>query len=131
MSIVSIVSDAAKSRKTGHEDFETEVAARFGLVPNFFRSAPDAPFIVHELWRFAKSAYLDTPIPTLFKERLFVYLSRFCEVRYCITRHTGFLLGLGRSAGDPDAPAMTSTKSSAYCSTPSPRGTRRPSACPT
>jgi hypothetical protein len=55
------------------------------------------------LWLFAKSAYLDTPIPTLFKERLFVYLSRFCEVRYCITRHCGFLLGLGRSAGDPDA----------------------------
>lgn len=56
---------------------------------------------------FAKSAYLDAPIPTLFKERLFVYLSRFCEVRYCITRHCGFLLGLGRSAGDPSAPAMT------------------------
>ena len=52
--------------------------------------SPDAPFIIHELWRFAKSAYLDPPIPTLFKERLFVYLSRFCEVRYCITRHTGF-----------------------------------------
>jgi two-component sensor histidine kinase len=50
---------------------------------------------------------LDNPIPTLFKERLFVYLSRFCEVRYCITRHCGFLLGLGRSAGDPDASAMT------------------------
>jgi two-component sensor histidine kinase len=59
------------------------------------------------LWLFAKSAYLDTPIPTLFKERLFVYLSRFCEIRYCITRHCGFLLGLGRSAGDPDAPVMT------------------------
>jgi two-component sensor histidine kinase len=56
---------------------------------------------------FAKTAYLDTPIPTLFKERLFVYLSRFCEVRYCITRHCGFLLGLGRAAGDPDAQAMT------------------------
>ena len=47
------------------------------------------------------------PIPTLFKERLFVYLSRFCEVRYCITRHCGFLLGLGHSAGDPSAPPMT------------------------
>ena len=89
------------------EEFEREVAARFGLVPNFFRSAPDAPFVVRELWQFAKSAYLDTPIPTLFKERLFVYLSRFCEVRYCITRHCGFLLGLGRAAGDPNAPAMT------------------------
>jgi hypothetical protein len=63
--------------------------------------------VIRELWLFAKSAYLDTPIPTLFKERLFVYLSRFCEVRYCITRHCGFLLGLGHSAGDPNAPAMT------------------------
>jgi hypothetical protein len=50
---------------------------------------------------------LDTPIPTLFKERLFVYLSRFCVARYCITRHCGFLLGLGRAAGDPNAQAMT------------------------
>jgi hypothetical protein len=50
------------------------------------------------------------PLPTLFKERLFVYLSRFCEVRYCITRHCGFLLGLGRAAGDPDAQAMTITQ---------------------
>jgi two-component sensor histidine kinase len=63
--------------------------------------------VIRELWLFAKSAYLDNPIPTLFKERLFVYLSRFCEIRYCITRHCGFLLGLGRSAGDPNAPVMT------------------------
>jgi two-component sensor histidine kinase len=87
--------------------FEREVAARFGLVPNFFRSAPDAPFVIHELWLFARASYLDSPIPTLLKERLFVYLSRFCEVRYCITRHCGFLLGLGHSAGDPHAQAMT------------------------
>ena len=107
MPIVSLFPPTSKSQGTGREEFEREVAARFGLVPNFFRSAPDAPFIVRELWLFAKSAYLDTPIPTLFKERLFVYLSRFCEMRYCITRHCGFLLGLGRSAGDPDAPVMT------------------------
>jgi hypothetical protein len=67
----------------------------------FFCAAPDAPFVVHELWKFAKAAYLDTPIPPLFTERLFVYLSRFCEVRYCVTRHCGFLLGLRRAAGDP------------------------------
>jgi signal transduction histidine kinase len=29
-----------------------------------------------------------------------VYLSRFCEVRYCIARHMGFLIGLGYPAGD-------------------------------
>jgi hypothetical protein len=95
------------SKNTSQEDFEREVVARFGLLPIFFRSTPDAPLVIRELWLFAKSAYLDTSIPTLFKERLFVYLSRFCEVRYCITRHCGFLLGHGRSAGDPDAQAMT------------------------
>jgi two-component sensor histidine kinase len=73
----------------------------------FFALLQTPPYVVREFWAFAKSAYLDAPVPTLFKERLFVYLSRFCEVRYCITRHCGFLLGLGRAAGDPDAQAMT------------------------
>jgi hypothetical protein len=107
MSTITRLRGPSRPQDTSQEDFEGEVAARFGLVPNFFRSAPDAPLVIRELWLFAKSAYLDTPIPTLFKERLFVYLSRFCEVRYCITRHCGFLLGLGQSAGDPNAPVMT------------------------
>jgi two-component sensor histidine kinase len=107
MSIVSLFPDSSKLQNVDRDAFEREVAARFGLVPNFFRSAPDAPHVIREMWAFAKSAYLDSPIPTLFKERLFVYLSRFCEARYCITRHCGFLLGLGRSAGDPNAQAMT------------------------
>jgi hypothetical protein len=110
MSITPLFPAAPDSQKPAQEAFESEVAARFGLVPNFFRSAPDAPFVVHELWQFAKAAYLDNPIPTLLKERLFVYLSRFCEVRYCITRHSGFLLGLGRAAGDPNAQVMTITQ---------------------
>jgi hypothetical protein len=105
--IIPLFPDASLPGHGGQAEFEREVAARFGLVPNFFRSARDAPLIVRELWTFAKSAYLDIPIPTLFKERLFVYLSQFCEVRYCVTRHCGFLLGSGRSAGDPDAPVMT------------------------
>jgi two-component sensor histidine kinase len=107
MPIVSLFPEVPNSQDLAQAAFEREVASRFGLVPNFFRSAPAAPFVVHELWRFAKAAYLDTPIPTLFKERLFVYLSQFCEVRYCVTRHCGFLLGLGHSAGDPGAQAMT------------------------
>lgn len=107
MTIVPLFPAKSSPQNTDQADFELEVAARFGLVPNFFRSAADAPVVVRELWAFAKSAYLDTPIPTLFKERLFVYLSRFCEVRYCITRHCGFLLGLGHAAGDPNASAMT------------------------
>jgi signal transduction histidine kinase len=80
--------------------FEDEVAKRFGVLPNFFRLASGQPEITANLWGFAQFAYLDNPLPSLFKERLFIYLSRFCEVRYCIARHVGFLVGLGYPAGD-------------------------------
>ena len=76
------------------------VEERFGVLPNFFRLAPETPEITEKLWGFAQAAYLDNPLPSIFKERLFVHLSRFCAVRYCIARHVGFLVGLGRPAGD-------------------------------
>jgi signal transduction histidine kinase len=79
---------------------EDSVRERFGVVPNFFRLASSDPNITRNLWGFAQFAYLDNPMPAVFKERLFVYLSRFCEIRYCIARHVGFLVGLGRPAGD-------------------------------
>lgn len=78
---------------------ENEVRKRFGVLPNFFLSSSD-PAIAENFWGFAQFAYLDNPMPSLFKERLFVYLSRFCEVRYCIARHVGFLVGFGYPAGD-------------------------------
>ena len=79
---------------------QTEVEDRFGIFPNFFRLTPDTPEVTENLWGFAKFGYLDNPLPSLFKERLFVYLSQFCEDRYCISRHIGFLVGLGRPSGD-------------------------------
>lgn len=87
--------------------FENEVVKRFGLLPNFFRLSVTDPTITVNLWGFAQFAYLDNPLPSLFKERLFVFLSRFCEVRYCIARHIGFLVGLGHPAGDSSWPAQT------------------------
>jgi hypothetical protein len=95
------------NRQSGLSDFERSVAGRFGLVPHFFSSAPDAPEIIEKLWAFAQSAYLDNPIPSIFKERLFVYLSRFCENRYCITRHCAFLVGHGHPSGDPGAASQS------------------------
>jgi two-component sensor histidine kinase len=87
--------------------FRDEVSRRFGLVPHFFSSAPDAPEIIERLWQFAKAGYLDNPIPSLFKERLFVYLSRFCEVRYCVVRHCAFLVGRGHASGDSSVEVQT------------------------
>ena len=85
----------------------SQVRGRFGVLPNFFRQTPGTGPLLAGLWAFAEAAYLDCPLPSLFKERLFVHLSRFCEVRYCIIRHACFLAGLGRPAGDPDAPPQT------------------------
>ena len=70
-------------------------------------SRPRTREITANLWGFARFAYLDSPLPSLFKERLFVYLSRFCEVRYCIVRHLGFLVGLGRPSGDEHSVVQT------------------------
>src|SRR5690242_14574071 len=86
---------------------ENDVTRRFGVLPNFFRLAATDPKITENLWGFAQFAYLDNELPSLFKERLFVYLSRFCEIRYCIARHVGFLAGLGHPAGDPSCPPQT------------------------
>ena len=94
---------------------------RFGVLPNFFRLAQD-PQIMTNLWGFARFAYLDNPLPSLFKERLFVYLSRFCEVRYCIARHVGFLVGLGRPSGDAACAVQSIDEVLALIRRPLPRG---------
>jgi PAS domain S-box-containing protein len=80
--------------------FLEQVEHQFGICPEFFRSA-HSPSCREALWSMAKFAYLDAPFPSLFKEKLFVYLSRFCRSSYCFSRHAGFLIGLGNSAGDP------------------------------
>jgi signal transduction histidine kinase len=89
--------------------FEVEVAGRFGILPNFFRSASAAPELIQQLWGFAKAGYLDNPMPSVFKERLFVWLSRFCPMRYCIVRHVGFLLGRDHGHSSGDAAAIPQT----------------------
>lgn len=77
-----------------------EIQDRLGVLPNFFTLPTSSAELAEELWLHAKAAYLDNPLPALFKERLVVHLSRFCAMRYCVVRHAGFLLGKGLPAGD-------------------------------
>jgi len=100
-------SNNSQSESSTAQHLQRRVNERFGVLPNFFRLSPETPEITEKLWGFAQAAYLDNPLPSVFKERLFVQLSRFCAVRYCIARHTGFLIGLGRPAGDKDARAAS------------------------
>src|SRR6202051_3876281 len=112
----------AQSEGTAASELQERVKERFGVLPNFFRLAPETPEITEKLWGFAQAAYLDNPQPSVFKERLFVHLSRFCVVRYCIARHVGFLVGLGRPASDPTVRAQSVTDVVKLLRRPFPRG---------
>jgi len=117
-----MASENGQSVSTTASDLQRRVNERFGVLPNFFRLSPETPGITEKLWGFAQAAYLDNPLPSVFKERLFVHLSRFCAVRYCIARHTGFLIGLGRPAGDKDARAESVVEVVRLLRRPIPRG---------
>src|SRR5580692_8991703 len=114
--------DQPSRRSSEAADLAKRVEGRFGVLPNFFRLAPETPDITEKLWGFAQAAYLDNPLPSIFKERLFVHLSRFCAVRYCIARHVGFLTGLGRPAGDPTVRAQSVADVVRLLQRPFPRG---------
>ncbi len=115
-------SKVGESARNAVSDLANRIEGRFGVLPNFFRLAPEAPEITEKLWGFAQFAYLDNPLPSVFKERLFVHLSRFCAVRYCIARHVGFLVGLGRPAGDPTVRAQSVIDVVKLLRRPFPRG---------
>jgi PAS domain S-box-containing protein len=117
-----VKSNNSQSASTGAYDLQRRVNERFGVLPNFFRLSPETPEITEKLWGFAQAAYLDNPLPSIFKERLFVQLSRFCAARYCIARHAGFLIGLGRPAGDKDARAANILDVVKLLRRPLPRG---------
>src|SRR3984893_11490443 len=117
-----MASNNAQSASSTARELQRRVNERFGVLPNFFRLSPETPEITEKLWGFAEAAYLDNPLPAVFKERLFVHLSRFCAVRYCIARHPGFLIGLGRPAGDKDARAESIVDVVKLLRRPIPRG---------
>src|SRR5580658_1269377 len=115
-------SNNSQWESTAAQELQRRVHERFGVLPNFFQLSPETPEITEKLWGFAQAAYLDNPLPSVLKERLFVQLSRFCAVRYCIARHTGFLIGLARPAGDKDAQAASIVEVVKLLRRPLPRG---------
>ena len=116
------VKPSANASPRARTALDVEVENRFGVLPNFFRLSADVPGITANLWGFTQAAYLDNPMPSLFKERLFVHLSRFCDVRYCIARHVGFLVGLGRPSADTGSPLNSVEEVVQLLRRPFPRG---------
>ncbi len=77
------------------EQINTEIEEKFGFVPPFFDPAAQTPQVLENLWQQTLYAYVNNPLPTLFKEKLSAYLSRFCPVPYCLVSHCCSLYALG------------------------------------
>jgi two-component system cell cycle sensor histidine kinase/response regulator CckA len=80
------------------QQIRAEIQSKFGFVPPFFEPAEQTPQVLENLWQQTLSAYVNNPLPSLFKEKLSAYLSRFCAVPYCMICHSCTLRPLGLTA---------------------------------
>lgn len=80
------------------EQIQAEILVKLGFIPPFFAPALAYPQVLNHLWQQTQSAYLDNPLPALFKEKLSAYLSRFCSIPYCMICHSCSLYALGVQA---------------------------------
>ena len=90
--------NAARTKPRSSEQIKAEIELKFGFVPPFFVPASKTPQVLENLWQQTLSAYVNNPFPTLFKEKLSAYLSRFCAVPYCMICHSCSLRPLGMRA---------------------------------
>ncbi|HVE50058.1 MAG TPA: ATP-binding protein [Casimicrobiaceae bacterium] len=44
--------------------------------------------MLRNLWQQTRAAYIENPLPALFKEQLAALLARHCAARYCLLCHT-------------------------------------------
>ena len=77
---------------------KAEIKEKFGFVPPFFGPADETPEVLENLWQQTLFAYVNNPIPALFKEKLSAYLSRYCAIPYCMICHSCTLRPLGMTA---------------------------------
>ena len=107
------------------EAVRKRISDRFGLVPSFFMMARLEPPIVEAMFGMVEFSYFDSPLPMLFKERLFTYVSRFCAVPYCMARHCAFLVGCGNVAGHSDVQGISVDEAVALLERPFPDAGQR------
>src|SRR5215470_3785453 len=82
------------------EQIKAEIERMFGFFPNFFHPALDSPEALETIWQQTLAAYVNNPLPAVFKEKLFARLSRYCAAPYCFVTHSCLMMFLGQSAGE-------------------------------
>lgn len=81
-------------------DIRAEIVMRFGFIPPFFFPALNYPQILENLWQQTLSAYVENPIPALFKEKFAAMVSISCAVPYCLVCHSCTLRPLGMTSDE-------------------------------
>ena len=79
---------------------KTEIAKQLGYFPAFLLPAVNSSLIFRSLVQQTLSAYINNPLPNLFKEKLFVCLSRHFGISYFTICHSCTLQSLGMSAAE-------------------------------
>ena len=79
---------------------KTAIARQLGYFPAFLLPAINSSLILGNLMQQTLSAYVNNPLPDIFKEKLFVYLSRYFGVSYFTICHSCTLKSLGMSAAE-------------------------------
>ena len=60
-------------------EIRNEIENQFGFFPPFFEPAMATPGVLESLWQQTLAAYVENPIPELFKEKLAAYLEAGSE----------------------------------------------------
>lgn len=63
------------------EPIFAEIKNQLGFIPSFL-ALVETPQVLENLWQQMLSTYINNPLPHLFKEKLFAYLSRYCTNPY-------------------------------------------------
>lgn len=79
---------------------KTEIVKQLGYLPAFLIPAINSSLIFRSLAQQTLSAYINNPFPDLFKEKLFVSLSRYCGISYFTICHSCTLQSLGMKASE-------------------------------
>ena len=79
---------------------KTEIIKQIGYFPAFLIPAIDSSPIYCSLTQQTQFAYINNPLPAVFKEKLIVALARYCGVEYFTICHSCTLYSLGLSAAE-------------------------------